>query len=59
MQIYNRTGKPGEADIVWNEHIPLSKFIKIFAEDAILHEYPYHLTVKDGKVVKVIQQFIS
>ncbi|NHN32319.1 hypothetical protein [Paenibacillus agricola] len=58
MQIYNRTGKPGEADIVWNESIALSKFKEIFAKDAILHEYPYHLSIQNGKVSKIIQQFI-
>jgi hypothetical protein len=58
MQIYNRTGKPGEADIVWNELITLSKFKEVLAKDAILYEYPYHLKIHDGKVVQVIQQFI-
>jgi hypothetical protein len=58
MQIYNRTGKPGEADIVWNEKLALGKFKDIFSNDKILHEYPYHLTITNNKIVKIVQQFI-
>lgn len=58
MQIYNRNDRPEEAQIVWNEPVTLNKFKAIFSKDAVIHEYPYHLTVKDGKVVKIVQQYI-
>ncbi|MFD2613098.1 hypothetical protein [Paenibacillus gansuensis] len=58
MQIYNRTGNWEDADIVWNEKISLAAFKKLIAKDASLKDYPYHLVVKDGVVVKIIQQYI-
>ncbi|HEY0828079.1 MAG TPA: hypothetical protein VGE40_08290 [Bacilli bacterium] len=60
MQYYNRGGKAEDQDIVWNEPISCAKFISLFRykDNENLIEYPYHFTVKKGKIVKVVQQFI-
>jgi len=60
MQIYNRTGNVEEADVVWNERIPLGKFVEQLqdANEMDLKAFPYHLVVQDGKVVQITQQFI-
>jgi hypothetical protein len=58
MQIYNRTGKIDGTSIAWNESISLTPFKKTFDTDQLLKQYPYHLIVKDGKIVKIIQQYI-
>jgi len=60
MQYYNRTGDWSTADVHWNEKIDAAKFAGLFTpQDAELMEgFPYHLTVKDGKIVKVVQQFV-
>ena len=60
MQIYNRTGNINEADIVWNESITLDKFITILNEDDgfNLRDFPYHFTVQDGQIVRIVQQYI-
>jgi hypothetical protein len=58
MQIYNRTGKIDGSTIDWNENIAMTKFKKIYGTDTLLKQYPYHLVLKDGKIVKIIQQFI-
>jgi hypothetical protein len=58
MQVYNRTGKIDETNVVWNEAITLSKWSQIYSEDKLLAEYPYHLTIKNGEIVKIIQQYI-
>lgn len=61
MQIYNRTGKIEEADIVWNEQISIEKFIALFQEDAdlnMLKSFPYHLTIENDTIVQITQQYI-
>jgi hypothetical protein len=58
MQYYDRTGTNEVQDISWNEQIPLAKFLSIFKQQSGLKNYPYHLTVKDGKIVKIVQQYI-
>lgn len=58
MQIYNRTGNIMDADIVWNEQITLSKFIDLINSDESLKDFPYHLVINDGVVVKIVQQYI-
>jgi hypothetical protein len=60
MQIYNRTGNIDEADIVWNEQITLGKFVDILKDDSEwdLKDFPYHLIVKNGVVVQIVQQYI-
>jgi hypothetical protein len=60
MQIYNRTGNVNEADIVWNEPITVEKFIELLGteDDLNIKSFPYHLTVKDGEIVQIVQQYI-
>ncbi|WP_426451645.1 hypothetical protein ACP26L_06120 [Paenibacillus sp. S-38] len=58
MQIYNRTGEPGGADIQWNEQVSLQRFTEILKAEPYLQEYPYHLVVEKGQVVRIIQQYI-
>lgn len=60
MQIYDRTGNIDDMDIKWNEPISLEKFGEIFAHNDLidLSQFPYHLTIKDGQVIRIVQQFI-
>lgn len=60
MQIYNRTGNVLEADIVWNEPISVDKFIDLLSteDDLDIKGFPYHLTVKDGEIIRIVQQFV-
>ncbi|MFS0723368.1 hypothetical protein [Paenibacillus sp. 1P07SE] len=60
MQIYNRTGVIEEAEIMWNESIGIDKFIEIIQdqEEWDMRDFPYHLTVIDGKIIKIVQQYI-
>jgi hypothetical protein len=60
MQIYNRTGNIVEADTIWNEQISIDKFVKLLSteDDLDIKDFPYHLTVKDGEIVKIVQQFV-
>ena len=59
MQIYNR-GKLEDTDVVWNQRITAKKFVQLFRNDGgfDLSGFPYHLTVKKGKIVKIVQQYI-
>lgn len=60
MQIYDHTGNIYDITPEWNQAIPLAKFEVIYHANKVLDvsEYPYHLTIKDGKVVKIVQQYI-
>jgi len=60
MQLYNRTGDIAQADTVWNEEIGLDAFVKLLSgkDGDSLRAYPYHLTIEDGVVTKIVQQFI-
>ena len=60
MQIYDRTGSLVDATTEWNQAIPLAKFNAVYRNNGVLDvsDYPYHLTVKDGKIVRIVQQFI-
>ncbi|WP_372633559.1 hypothetical protein [Cohnella sp.] len=60
MQIYDRTGDVAEADTVWNEQISLDKFLALLEDDSAmnLRDYPYHLSIVNGVVVKITQQFL-
>ncbi|WP_020617648.1 hypothetical protein [Paenibacillus daejeonensis] len=60
MQIYNRTGVIEEADIIWNEQIDVETFVALIQdnEEWDLRDFPYHLTVKDDKIIKIVQQYI-
>jgi hypothetical protein len=60
MQYYKRTANQSDDDIIWNEKISSPKFLTLFKDPKgwDMKAYPYHLTVKNGKIVKIIQQFI-
>ncbi|MFT9370947.1 hypothetical protein [Paenibacillus polymyxa] len=60
VQIYDHTGNIEDTDVQWNESIPLAQFEKDFAKKDVLDlsQFPYHVTLRDGKVVKIVQQFI-
>lgn len=59
MQIYDHTGNIEDLDINWNESIPLQKFLEEFAKTDIidLSQSPYHLTLEDGQVTSIVQQY--
>ncbi|MGO4185690.1 hypothetical protein AB4Z45_01875 [Paenibacillus sp. MCAF9] len=60
MQIYNRTGNINDADIVWNEPISVKKFIELIntEDDFDMKSFPYHMTIKNGEIVRIVQQFV-
>jgi hypothetical protein len=60
MQIYAHTGSIYDIKTEWNQAIPLAKFDAIYHANKVLDisGYPYHLTIKNGKVVKIVQQYI-
>lgn len=60
MQIYNRTGDMNEADIVWDEQISVDKFVELLStdDDFELKNFPYHVTVKGGEIIRIVQQYI-
>ncbi|MBW7458559.1 hypothetical protein ACFOLF_01060 [Paenibacillus sepulcri] len=60
MQIYNRTGDVNEMDINWNEKIDVNKLRAIFADNDTFDVggYPFHLTIENNKIVKIVQQYI-
>ncbi|MNO16721.1 hypothetical protein D3C76_64080 [compost metagenome] len=60
MQIYDRTGNAEDIDISWNEHITLEKLASLFLHKDLLDvsEFPYHLTIENGQVTRIVQQYI-
>ncbi|SEK26505.1 hypothetical protein [Paenibacillus sp. OK003] len=60
MQLYDRDGTVSGTTIQWNESVALSKFESLYDNTNILDlsVFPYHLTVQDGKVIKIVQQYI-
>ncbi|MFD1953503.1 hypothetical protein ACFSL6_04760 [Paenibacillus thailandensis] len=60
MQIYDKTGDITEAETAWDEPVSLETFVQQIKADNGLHldDFPYHLAVKDGQIVKIVQQFI-
>ncbi|WP_234405441.1 hypothetical protein [Paenibacillus sp. IHBB 10380] len=60
MQIYDHDGTYESIQVEWNEPVSLHKFEAIYHNNELLDAsvFPYHLTVNDGKVVKIVQQFI-
>ncbi|KAI7257798.1 hypothetical protein KC345_g10696 [Hortaea werneckii] len=59
MQIYDHTGNLEELDIKWNEALSLQQFIREFAKTDVfdLSQSPYHLTIQDGQIVSIVQQY--
>lgn len=60
MQIYDRTGNPADADIVWNEPVSLDKFKSLFRGAQVLDPrvFPYHLSIENGVVTQIVQQYV-
>ncbi|GIP37696.1 hypothetical protein J31TS4_09760 [Paenibacillus sp. J31TS4] len=60
MQAYSKTGDPADLDIQWNEPVTLDTFQSLLEspQGELLKEYPYHLTIEDGIVTKIVQQYI-
>jgi hypothetical protein len=60
MQIYDRPGVEGEPEIVPNESVSLKQFKALFNQmDRLdLRDYPFHLTIQNGEIIKIVQQFI-
>jgi hypothetical protein len=57
MQIH-RHDDSTEDDINWNEPLTFTQFKSIFSKDSLLKQYPYHLTLTNGKISKIVQQYI-
>lgn len=60
MQLYDHTGLPEDVQINWNESISLNKFEALYTHKELLDlaGFPYHLTIKDGRVLKIVQQYV-
>lgn len=60
MQIYDRTGNVEDMNIHWDEPVTLEQFKSILGNTAWIdvRDYPYHITVKDGIIVQIVQQYI-
>ncbi|WP_274650237.1 hypothetical protein [Paenibacillus humicola] len=60
MQIYDHTGNIDDVTTNWNEKVSLSKFVSIYRNNKLIdmRDYPFHVTVENGKVVKIVQQYI-
>ncbi|MEK4296850.1 hypothetical protein [Paenibacillus sp. FSL R5-0914] len=60
MQIFDHTGNIEDLDIQWNEAITLQQFIDQFNKTDIfdLSQFPYHLTIQDGVITSIVQQYI-
>ncbi|WP_018750115.1 hypothetical protein [Paenibacillus sanguinis] len=60
LQIYDRTKQGGDMNIQWNEAVSPHQFSKLFhqRERLDLGWFPYHLTITEGQVVRIVQQYI-
>lgn len=59
MQIYDRPGD--EAEFIPNQSITLKQLTALFNQKGGLdmRDYPFHLTIQHGEVVKIVQQYVS
>ncbi|MDT3424917.1 hypothetical protein J2Z22_000430 [Paenibacillus forsythiae] len=59
-QIFDHTGSPDDLDIIWDEAIDRDTFLSKFGNTDVvdLSQFPYHITVQDGKVTAIVQQYI-
>ena len=59
MQIYDHTGKAEDLDIQWNEKITLQQFADQLANKEVvdLTGFPYHITLQNGVVTSIVQQY--
>ncbi|MEF2966820.1 hypothetical protein V3851_13340 [Paenibacillus sp. M1] len=60
MQIYDHTGNIADLDIVWNEKVSLQQFGELLRHKEVLDLtlFPYHLTVENGRITKIVQQYV-
>lgn len=60
LQIYDRTGQPQDIEIVADEAVSLHRFGELFPMTDLLDlsQFPYHLTLENGKVVRIVQQYV-
>ncbi|WP_068783945.1 hypothetical protein [Paenibacillus phocaensis] len=60
LQIYDRTGTPGDIGITAEEEVSLQRFSELFRNTDLLDlsQFPYHLTLKEGQVVRIVQQYV-
>lgn len=60
LQIYDRTGQPEDIEIVGDEAVSLQKFNELFKKSDLLDlsQFPYHLTIQNGQVVRIVQQYV-
>lgn len=60
MQIYDHTGDFADVDIHWNESISLSKLNALLSHTDVMdiRDFPYHLTIEDGEVTRIVQQYV-
>ncbi|WP_036716982.1 hypothetical protein [Paenibacillus sp. JCM 10914] len=60
LQLYDHTGRYEDAQISWNQLVSLNKFTEIYRKDDIVDMkwFPFHITIEDGVVVKLIQQYV-
>lgn len=60
MQIYDHTGNPEDVDISWNEQVSLEKLFSLFQNTGVLDVsgFPYHLTIENGQVTSIVQQYV-
>ncbi|WP_106765893.1 hypothetical protein [Paenibacillus faecalis] len=59
LQLYDHTGRVEDAQIYWNQLVSLNKFLSVYEKKDIIDMswFPYHVTIEDGVVVKIIQQY--
>lgn len=60
MQIYDHTGNIEDVDINWNEKINLDQFVDQFNQTDVfdLSQFPYHITIQDGVITSIVQQYV-
>jgi len=60
MQIYDRTGDVADMDIRWNEQVSSEEFKRILRNNEWIdvRDFPFHITIKDGMIVEMVQQYI-
>ncbi|WP_310551532.1 hypothetical protein [Paenibacillus glufosinatiresistens] len=60
VQLFDHTGDPADLDIQWNEPVNLGTFIGQFASSDVidLGAFPYHITVQNGQIISIVQQYV-
>jgi hypothetical protein len=60
MRIYHEPGADRAADVIPNKQITLAQLSELMKQNETLNikDFPYHLTLQSGKIVKIVQQYI-